>query len=83
MKKYPNQVYSGITSDPETWGMCHSEESARKCAEDWWKKEGLKIYIGEKIFDILLLTIKIVALRLFPLLMVILSIKYFLENGTL
>ena len=32
-KKYPKDLYDGITSDPDTWGMCCSEEMARKCAE--------------------------------------------------
>lgn len=42
MKKYPAHVYRGITSDPDTWGMCCSEEMARKCAEEYYdtsKKE--------------------------------------------
>lgn len=36
MSKYPESLYSGITDDPDTWGMCCSEEQARKCAEAWY-----------------------------------------------
>lgn len=36
MSKYPESLYSGITDDPDTWGMCCSEEQARHCAEAWY-----------------------------------------------
>lgn len=36
MSKYPESLYSGITDDPDTWGMCCSEEQARRCAEAWY-----------------------------------------------
>lgn len=31
--RYPAYIYNGISSDPDTWGMCCSEEMVRKCAE--------------------------------------------------
>lgn len=34
--RYPPQVYSGISDDPNSWGMCCSEEMARRCAEQHW-----------------------------------------------
>lgn len=34
--RYPPQVYSGISDDPDSWGMCCSEEMARRCAEQHW-----------------------------------------------
>ena len=33
---YPSSVYSGITDDPESWGMCCSKEMAYKCAEEYY-----------------------------------------------
>lgn len=36
MSKYPESLYSGITDDPDSWGMCCSEEQARRCAEAWY-----------------------------------------------
>ena len=36
MSKYPESLYSGITDDPVTWGMCCSEEQPRRCAEAWY-----------------------------------------------
>ena len=35
---YPSSVYFGITDDPDTWGMCCSEEMARKCAEENYQR---------------------------------------------
>ena len=34
--RYPPQVYSGISDNPDSWGMCCSEEMARRCAEQHW-----------------------------------------------
>ncbi len=66
-KKYPKDLYDGITSDPDTWGMCCSEEMARKCAESnydiRWKTrmQYLKYCIIQEIptivFTIILLSI--------------------------
>lgn len=39
MSKYPESLYSGITDDPDTWGMCSSEEQARRCAEAWYDNQ--------------------------------------------
>lgn len=39
MSKYPESLYSGITDDPDTWGMCCSEEQARHCAEAWYDNQ--------------------------------------------
>ena len=39
MSKYPESLYSGITSDPDTWGMCCSEYQARRCAEAWYDNQ--------------------------------------------
>lgn len=33
---YPPQVYSGISDDPDSWGMCCSKEMAHRCAESHW-----------------------------------------------
>ena len=33
---YPPQAYSGISDNPDSWGMCCSEEMARRCAEQHW-----------------------------------------------
>lgn len=44
-KKYPAHVYRGITGDPDTWGMCCSEEMARLCAEEHYdrnRRDGAK-----------------------------------------
>lgn len=47
---YPDSVYEGITSDPDTWGMCCDEEMARECAEEYYlrtrKKEKWTINVG-------------------------------------
>ena len=34
--RYPPQAYSGISDNPDSWGMCCSEEMARRCAEQHW-----------------------------------------------
>lgn len=46
-KLYPPSVYFGITDDPETWGMCCSEEMARKCAEEHYDEQQ-KAYARER-----------------------------------
>ena len=37
-KKYPNWLYDGITDDSDSWGMCCSKETARKCAEEYYDR---------------------------------------------
>lgn len=54
-KKYPNSVYTGIHSDPETWGMCCSEEAAQKCAEEYYdiyerKDHFWSVFFGVQLF---------------------------------
>ena len=35
--RYPKEIYSGITDNPDSWRMCCSKEMARRCAEDNYK----------------------------------------------
>lgn len=28
--------YSGITDNPDSWGMCRSEKSAKQCADEYY-----------------------------------------------
>lgn len=28
--------YSGITDNPDSWGMCRSEKSAKRCADEYY-----------------------------------------------
>lgn len=40
MKKYPDEVYTGIhPNDENSWGMCCSYEMACKCAEEHYDAE--------------------------------------------
>lgn len=39
MSKYPENLYSGISDDSDSWGMCCGEEEARRCAEDWYDRQ--------------------------------------------
>lgn len=55
-KKYPDNVYFGITDNENTWGMCCSKEMAYRCAEEHWENT----YKKSIIFTIFLITISIV-----------------------
>lgn len=49
MKKhsgYPSHVYSGIGESPDSWGMCCSEEMARRCAECNWDNRESKLLLS-------------------------------------
>lgn len=52
-KKYPPEVYRGITDDESTWGMCCSKEMAYRCAEEYWDSTHT-FKLGETILTSLL-----------------------------
>ena len=66
---YPSSVYSGITDDPDSWGMCCSKEMAYKCAEDYYD-----IYVRKDknyLIKMICLGVFVVVLMMIPILILV------------
>lgn len=74
MKKYPDKVYEGINNNSDTWGMCCSENMARKCAEDWYDNHGGKREIILERFANIFLNIYSFIIKGFIIFLILLSL---------